>query len=107
MQKRKPIYSMREQESALEGEISEFVVGLAEFVDTLQDLHSSADFGTLARRSGELSEHAHALGYPMFAEAARLVVRGCETDEPETAEQALIEMAELARRIREAHRGAA
>ena len=43
----------------------------------------------------------------MFAEAAKLVGRACAADEPETAEQGLLEMAELARRIREAHRGAA
>ncbi len=106
MQKRKPIYSTREEEPEMHQEISGFVVRLAERIDTLQDLHSGADFDTLAQRSRSLSEQADELGYPMFAEAARLVVRACAADEPETAEQGLLEMAELARRIREAHRGA-
>jgi hypothetical protein len=107
MQKRKPIYSTREEESQMHEEISDFVVRLAERIDTLQDLHSGADFDTLAHRSRGLSEQADELGYPMFAEAARLVAQACATDEPETAEQGLLEMSELARRIREAHRGAA
>lgn len=107
MQKRKPIYSTREEDPKLHEAISDFVIGLAELVDTLQDLHSGSDFGTLARRSNAVSAQASDLGYPIFAEAARLVVRSCEANEPETAEQGLLEMSELARRIREAHRGAA
>ena len=107
MQKRKPIYSIREEDPEIRGEISDFVIGLAELVDTLQDLHSGTDFETLARRSRDLSKQANELGYPMFAEAAGLVVQACEADEPETAEQGLLEMTDLARRIRDAHRGAA
>ena len=107
MQKQKPIYSTLEEQSEMHEEISDFVVGLAELVDTLQDLHSGEDFGTLVQRSRVLSEQANQLGYPMFAEAAQGVVRSCEADEPESAEQGLLEMSELARRIREAHRGAA
>ncbi len=107
MQKRKPIYSTREADPEIHGEIDDFVIGLAELVDTLQDLHSGTHFETLARRSRDLSEQANKLGYPMFAEVAQLVVHACDADEPETAERGLLEMTDLARRIREAHRGAA
>jgi hypothetical protein len=107
MEKSKPIYSTREEEPEMHEEISDFVIRLAERIDSLQDLHSGADFDTLAHRSRCLSEQAGELGYPMFADAACLVAQACAIDEPETAEQGLLEMAELARRIRDAHRGAA
>ncbi len=43
----KAIYSQLEDDPELQDAINEFVVGLAERIDLLQDLHSAANFDRL------------------------------------------------------------
>ena len=107
MQRRKPIYSIREDEPELEEPINEFVIGLAERIDSLQDLHSLADFARLAELCQELAEEAERLGYPMLANVARQALQACEDRKTDASEEALLEMTDLTQRIRQAHRGAA
>jgi len=107
MQPRKPIYSTFEDDPELRDAISDFVIRMAEVVDLLQDLHSAGDFAALALRSREQSEQATHYGYPEFAEVARVVAHAADEEKAEPAEEGLHRLAEIAQRIRLAHRGSA
>jgi len=107
MQPRKPIYSTYEQNEDARAAISDFVIRLAEGVDGLQDLHSAGDFAALARECGRYAEQAVAFGYPLFAELAAQVAVAAADEKAERAEESLRELADVAYRIRLAHRGAA
>jgi hypothetical protein len=107
MQPQKPIYSTREDDPDLREAISDFVVGLAEVVDGLQDLHSAGDFRALAYECRQQAEHAMTFGYPLFAGLADKIALDADAEKAEATESTLHELAELVRRIRLAHRGAA
>ena len=66
----KPIYSVHDEDAALREPINDFVIGLAERVDRLQDLHSLADLSRLAELCGDLADEAGRLGYPLLASVA-------------------------------------
>jgi hypothetical protein len=104
---RKPIYSTREEDPELEDAISYFAVSLAERVDELQDLHSTADFDKLAELAGAMADEGDRLGYPLLASVARVVVDASRECKAEASEEALIEITRITQRIRQAHRGAA
>ena len=91
----------------MRGAIDDFVVSLAERIDILQDVHSAGDFERLSTYAGKILTEATELGYPMLAEAIQAVIHACDEGKVETAEAGLLEMTELVRRIRRAHRGAA
>jgi hypothetical protein len=107
MQPRKPIYSTEESDPDLRDAISDFVIGLAEAVDLLQDLHSIGDFSALVRGCRERAEQATAFGYPAFADVASNIANAAAEEKAEPAEEGLRALAELTYRIRLAHRGAA
>jgi len=103
----KPIYSIHEDDLELQEEVNAFVVGLAERVDLLQDLHSAGDLEQLAERCGGVGEEADRLGYPLLASASRAVMDACLEEKANACQDALLEITELTQRIRRAHRGAA
>ncbi len=102
-----PIYSTRDDDYELEDEISQFAVGVAERVDALQDAESTGDLKQLGGLADELGERSEALGFPGMAGVARSLSRACRDDKPEAAQQALVELTNLAQRVRLGHRGAA
>jgi hypothetical protein len=106
-QHRKPIYSVHEEDPELQEPINDFVIGLAERIDGLQDLHSLADFSRLAELCVDLELEAVRLGYPLLGSVAGVAGDACREGKAEACEQALLEMNELTQRIRQAHRGAA
>jgi hypothetical protein len=105
--RRNPIYSAYEDQLELQEAINEFVVALAERIDLLQDLHSSADFSRLGDQCVAMALDAERLGYPLMAGVARDAADACKEGKVDASEQALVEMTEIAQRIRLAHRGAA
>ncbi len=105
--RRKPIYSVHEEDLELQESIHDFVVGLAERIDGLQDLHSLDDFARLADLCGVLSDESQRLGYPVLATVARSAAEAAGECKRESCEQALVEITEITQRIRQAHRGAA
>lgn len=107
MQPRKPIYSTCEDDPDLREAISDFVIGLAEAVDILQDLHSDGTFEALATRCREHAGVAASLGYPAFAELAREIAAAADEEKAAPAEAGLHELGGLVQRIRQAHRGSA
>ena len=107
MIRRKPIYSVHEDDPELQEPIDEFVIALAERIDGMQDLHSLADFTRLSELCQELADDSERLGYPTLAAVARTALEACTDRKASASEEALLEMTDLCQRIRQAHRGAA
>ena len=103
----KPLVSTRADDPEVEERIEAFVVGLGETVDALQDAQSGEDWELLAQRAGTLAAKARELGYPPVAAAADRVLTAASTRDPEAAHKAVIEVTELAGRVRRGHRSAA
>ena len=101
-----PIYSTRDDDYELEDEISEFAVTVAARVDALQDAESTGDLDQLGALADKLGERSEALGFPGLAGVARSLSRACGEDKPEAAQRALVELTNLAQRVRLGHRGA-
>ena len=104
-----PIYSARndDDDGELRDEISRFVVRLAERVDLLQDMEGGSDLVALrALASGRASEAGH-YGFAILAEAALELGAACEDAKPDAARDGMVELTDIARRIRLGHRGAA
>ena len=103
----KPIFSSCEEDPEMSDAIDRFVIGLAEQVDGLQDAELEGDFELLGRLAGELARTAGVLGYgPMF-DIAQVVVSACRDEKVEDARAAMVELTDVAGRIRRGHRGAA
>ena len=106
-ERRHPIHSLYEDEPELEDEIDRFVVGLAERVDTLQDAESEADLELVEGLANNLANESGRLGYPDLEEIARGICDACKEAKPDAIQESLLELTEIARRIRLGHRGAA
>lgn len=106
-EKAKPIYSAREDEEEIREELNDFVIALAEDVDLLQDAESAGNLTRLASLADSLHSRAEGLGYAPLARIAAAVREAAREDKPEVAQNALIELTDVARRIRLGHRGAA
>lgn len=104
---KEPIHSILEGRAELDEAIAAFVIGLAERVDRLQDAESDDDAMLLEALAQDLARESEPLGYPQLAAVASNVRRACQAGKPDEAQAALVELTELARRIRLGHRGAA
>lgn len=87
--------------------IETFVIGLAEHIDNLQDAELSGDFTAIHRSAQDLIAGAKLAGYPALCQVAERVVAACDNADPEEAQKGIIELTELARRVRRGSRGAA
>jgi len=101
------IRSFLEDDPELEEDIHAFVVRLAEQVDGLQDAEASAQWAPLCDVALNLSRDAERCGFPGLSQIARGVARAAEDGKPEDARAGLVELTEMAQRIRLGHRGAA
>src|SRR2546422_295070 len=100
-----PIHSCFESDPAHADAIEAFVVALAERVDGLQDNEASGDWPRLIAGLTELAAAAERAGYPQLAASAAEVTRAARERHDELAYKALIELTDIAHRIRRAHRG--
>ena len=101
------IRSFREDDPDLIDEISQFVVRLAEKVDDLQDAEASGAWDQLHEKATALAEDADRFGYPGFAQIAGSVAQAGQADKHEEAQTGLVELTDMAQRVRLGHRGAA
>jgi chemotaxis protein histidine kinase CheA len=101
------IRSFHENDPDLMDDISEFVVRLAETVDELQDAEADSAWDDLQKMASTLATDAERFGYPGLAQIAHSVTRACSADKQEEAEAGLVELTDMAQRIRLGHRGAA
>lgn len=102
-----PLYSALEDDPTRHDAIDRFVVELGQHVDLLQDLEAAGRLDELEHEARSLAERAAQTGYPPLAEAAHGAARAAAEGKRETAHDALVELTELARRVRLGHRGAA
>ncbi len=102
----RPLYSARAEDPALSDAIDRFVLGLAEAVDHLQDAHGAGDTPGLDRLARELAAEADALGYAPLARLAQAVASSAAQEKHEEARCGLVELTEIAQRVRLGHRGA-
>ena len=104
---RHPLYSTLTTSPDLEDPIHHFVVGLAEQVDMLQDDEQNSDFEGLEERAAILSGQAERMGYPELARLTQKVSAFCPGQMKDAVQKGLMEITEMARRIRMGHRGSA
>jgi hypothetical protein len=101
-----PIYSRLIDDPAYGEAIDEFVVGVAERIDFLQDADSKGDLGELRRLAAQLGADARAVGFDRLADVAGTVAAACLERAGKPAHDGVVALTELARRIRLGHRGA-
>lgn len=102
-----PIYSAHHKDCSAREQISDFVVGLAERVDSLQDAEGDVGLDALHALAGSLASDAERRGFELLAELARQVADACTKQMPDAAQNSMIELTDVARRIRLGHRGSA
>jgi len=102
----KPIYSAKEHDPALAEVIDTFVVGLAERVDALQDATSRQELDVVGGLCAQVTREAGALGFAPLARCAARIEVECEAGRAEEVRKGVVELTDLARRIRLGHRGA-
>jgi hypothetical protein len=100
-----PIHSVFEDDPTHAVAIEAFVLALAERVDALQDNELSGDWPQLLANLNELASAAERAGYPRLAASATEVARAARDRHAELVYKALVELTEIARRVRAAHRG--
>jgi hypothetical protein len=101
-----PIYSKLVDDPAYGEVIDEFVVGVAERIDHLQDADSKGDLGELRRLAAQLAIDARTAGFDLLADVAGAVEAASLDRAGKPAHDGIVALTELARRIRLGHRGA-
>ena len=102
-----PIISTLAQDPDRQEAIDAFVIGLGECIDAMQDDQLAGALGALARRAHALNREAARLGYAPLSQAALDASRACEVGEDEALRKRLLELTEIARRVRLGHRSSA
>lgn len=103
----RPIYSALAEDPAYQLAIDVFVLGLAERVDELQDCDLRGEWDRLAVLAEELLLESSKVGYDVLSRCAAAVRGAARERHPDDARKALIELTEVAQRVRLGHRGAA
>jgi hypothetical protein len=106
-ERRNPIRSTFEDDTELEDDIDRFVIRLAERVDVLQDAEIGEHFDELHALADALASDCERTGYPTLGTVARQICEACKEEKAEAIEEFVVELTELARRVRLGHRGAA
>lgn len=108
-----PIVSAMAGEPEVRERLEAFVIALGERVDELQDLESGRNWKQLEADARRLSEEAWALGFEPLREAAAVVQGACVLAQEQNpsrsnaaVREALLELTDVARRVRLGHRGA-
>jgi len=101
----RPIHSALDDDPAAAAAIDGFVFALAERVDALQDAEARGDLRQLALLVAELGDEARGVGYAPLRHSADEVARAAAAGDAELAYKALVELTDVARRVRQGHRG--
>ncbi len=102
---RKPILSSRHDDPEAAEAIEGFLVSLSECVDDLQDAEFKGDLADLATQADRLGTTALELGFDLLAASASDLRRCCMTDSVEQVRETLLDLTEIATRVRMSHRG--
>ena len=107
-ERKPPIRSTQEDVVELAEDIDRFVIGLAERIDSIQDAELAQKYGEVAVLARTLSSDADRLGYPGMAMSAKGVALAAEDAAgEEELQETIVELTDLAQRVRQGHRGAA
>ena len=101
-----PLFSSRAEDPALVDAIENFVVGLAECIDHLQDAEGEGDFERVARLARALACESDEVGYEPLGELARAVCMAALAEKTDEARAQLVVLTATARRARMGHPGA-
>ena len=101
-----PILSAVVEDPAHQDAIDCFVLALAERVDDLQDCEARGDFPRLAELAKELVLESSKVGYDVLSRCAVAVRGPAQEGAAEDVRKALVELTEVAHRVRLGHRGA-
>ena len=107
MKPRPPIYSDLDEDLSQRDLVERFVVGLAEHVDELQDAEAAGNFAQVQAGAADLATGAKTAGYPALVEAAERIAAAGVVRDPEAVRKSVVELTELAQRVRRGSRGAA
>ena len=99
------IHSALAEDPALQDAIEAFVVELAGRVDDLQDCEARADLPRLAELGEKLLLESAKVGYDSLSRCAAAVRSSAIEGTAEGTRKALIELTEVAQRVRLGHRG--
>jgi hypothetical protein len=102
----RPIYSALCEDPAQQEAIDAFVVTLAGRVDDLQDCEARCELPRLAELAEALRLDGARVGYDVLSQCAGAVSASAREGKPDDARKALIELTEVAQRVRLGHRGA-
>ena len=102
----RPIFSALVEDPTQQDAIDAFVLALAERVDELQDCEARGDFGRLAQLAEELLLESAKAGYDSLSRCAASVREPAQARNHEDVRKALVELTEVAHRVRRGHRGA-
>jgi hypothetical protein len=103
---RNAILSSRPDAIDIAEEIEAFIVSLAERVDALQDAEFKGDLEDLVRQANDLGALADELGFEPLAASAWELKRCSLPNSAEQIRETLIDLTEIAKRVRMGHRGA-
>ena len=106
-ERKPPIRSTQEDVAELAEDLDRFVIGLAERVDAIQDAEMAKSWSDVAELARTLANDADRLGYPVMAMSSKSVAMAAEDAKMDTLQDAIIDLTDLAQRIRRGHRGAA
>lgn len=106
-ERKPPIRSTQEDVPELVQAIDRFVIGLAERIDAIQDAELVGSHAEVARLAGVMAIDADRLGYPGLALVARNAISASTDGKRDAMQDAVIELTDLAQRVRQGHRGAA
>lgn len=106
-ERKPPIRSTQEDVAELAEDLDRFVIGLAERVDAIQDAEMATSWSDVAEFARTLANDADRLGYPVMAMSSKSVAMAAEDAKMDTLQDAIIDLTDLAQRIRRGHRGAA
>ena len=106
-ERKPPIRSTQEDVVELAEDIDRFVISLAERIDQIQDAELAQKSGEVAALARTLSRDADRLGYPGMAMSAKGVALAAEDSQMDELQETVIELTEMAQRVRQGHRGAA
>jgi hypothetical protein len=106
-ERKPPIRSTQEDVAELAEDLDRFVIGLAERIDAIQDAELAASWSDVASLARTLANDAERLGYPGMALCTKSVAMAAEDAKTDVVQEAIIDLTDLAQRIRRGHRGAA
>ena len=106
-ERKPPIRSTQEDVAELAEDLDRFVIALAERVDAIQDAELAASWPDVAALARTLANDAERLGYPGMVLCAKNVAMTAEDAKIDELQDTIVDLTDLAQRIRRGHRGSA